>query len=117
MPILQIEERVKDKRLVVISNSQPELTVDDKTDVVLCDASAAHVVINLPLAADVPGKQYVIKKIDSSSNGVAIRSIVQDGNELNGDLFDGFFPLMLAIKNKAYQIVSDGTNYQIIGEF
>ncbi len=116
MAILQIEEPIQDKNLVVITSDELDITLDDKVDVLLCDSSNGHVTVNVPLAADVSGKQYVIKKIDETNNGVAVRSIVQDGNELNGDLFDGFFPLILAIQNKTYRIVSDGTNYQIIGE-
>lgn len=116
MPLLQVEELLQKKTLFVVTNSNPVITLDDKVDVLLCDASGGHMVVNIPLAADVPGKEYIIKKVDGTNNGVAVRSIVQDGNELNGDLFDGFFPLMLAIQNKAYRIVSDGTNYQIIGE-
>ncbi len=113
MAIIQTD-RVSD-RDVITSTSDPEYTIGDE-DVLLVDASQNHVVIDMPLAADLVGVRKTIKRVDSTSNVVGVRTTPVDGNELNSDLFDGYFPLILYRLNQFVTIESDGTSYLILGE-
>lgn len=111
MPLLQVENQIEKKKLFVITNSKSFISVDDEVDVLLCNASGGKMTVNIPPAANIPGKEYVIKKIDGTNNEVWVSSIAK-----NGELFDGVSPLILSTQYKAYRFVSDGTNFQIIGE-
>lgn len=62
-----------DRRRVRTVTVSTTLTMED--DTVLVDATAGPVTITLPLAAAVPFKEYNVKKIDATANGVII-----DGN-------------------------------------
>ncbi|KKM87172.1 hypothetical protein LCGC14_1271600 [marine sediment metagenome] len=51
-----------------------DYTVTLVNDVILCDASIRDITITLPAAADLEGKEYSVKKIDSSENTVTVES-------------------------------------------
>jgi|GEM_PF-1381417 len=74
---------------------------------ILCDASTTAFTVNLPAAAAIKGRIYVIKKTDSSANNITI-----DGN--SSESIDGNATYLLTAKNKYIMIQSDGTNWQII---
>lgn len=48
------------------------LTLDNDSEVVIVDATAGAVTVNLPAAGTVQGKVYTIKKKDSSGNAVTV---------------------------------------------
>lgn len=76
-------------------------------DVILVDASGGAVTITLPAAADRTGKQYDIKKIDSSGNAVTIDG---DGSETIDDSLTN----IIGAQYNSVTIVSDGTEWWII---
>ena len=88
----------------VIATTSTALITDD---LILVNASAGTVTVNLPAASTVPGKVYVIKKIDSSVN---IMTIDPNGSET----IDGLATMVIAIQYEALKIVSDGSVWWII---
>lgn len=76
-------------------------------DVILCDATAAPIIIGLPAVATASGKVLTVKKIDVSANTVTV-----DGNL--GELIDGVATKVLAAQWDAVQVVCDGTAWFII---
>lgn len=76
-------------------------------DLYLCDASSAAFTLTLPAAASNTGKIYRIKKTDSSGNAVTV-----DGNA--SETIDGETTYLVTVQNGFVDIVSDGTNWQII---
>ena len=83
-------------------------TLTALSDVVLVDASAGNVIINLPAAASVRGKQYWVKKVDSGGNSVTI-----DGN--GSETIDGSGTKSTSTQYNGWHIVSNGTNWFILG--
>lgn len=75
--------------------------------VVLCNATGADIVMTLPEASLCLGREYTIKKTDSSEHVV----IVQPYGE---ELIDGDTQFTMADKNETITVVSDGTNFFII---
>jgi hypothetical protein len=73
----------------------------------LCDATGGAFTILLPATAGLTGRQYVIKKIDSSGNSVLI-----DGNA--AETIDGQLTKSLNLLNEAIMIQTDGSNWFII---
>ena len=63
--------------------------------------------INLPAVSAISGREYVIKKIDSSGNAVTI-----DGNA--SETIDGSTTSSLATQNKYARIKCNGTAWYII---
>jgi hypothetical protein len=79
------------------------------TDAILLgDATGGAFAFTLPAASANPGKRYSVKKLDSSGNSVTI-------SPNGGDLIDGSASQILSQPKQALTIVSDGTNWQIIG--
>jgi len=92
---------------VVVETGAYTLTINDS--VVLCDSTAAAFTIALPTAVGITGREYVIKKIDSSANAVTV-----DGNA--AETIDGATTYSLATQWKYVRVVSDGTNWVITGQ-
>lgn len=83
-------------------------TLLKKTDnLVFVDASSGNVVISLAAAASRKGKQYDIKKMDSSEHTVAI-----DGHE--NELVEGEPRIFLTEKGECVTVASDNSNWNII---
>lgn len=82
-------------------------TLDASHGIVLVDATAGAVTINLPAASGLSGRGYVIMKIDSSTNGVTI--------DPNGtELINGSNTKTLLNQFNAVLIVTDGTAWYSI---
>jgi hypothetical protein len=88
---------------VTISSSQ---TAPVDKHLLLVNASGGSVTITLPTAVGRAGKDYVIKKIDISTNTVVI-----DGN--GSETIDGLASIDTAIEGDAVTIESDGANWWI----
>lgn len=73
----------------------------------LCDATTAAFTITLPAASTQNGLAYTIKKIDSSANAVTVAS--------GGGTIDSAATYSLAAQYKYVRVVSNGTNWFIIG--
>lgn len=73
----------------------------------LCDATGGTFTITLPPTAGITGRQYAIKKIDSSGNSVTI-----DGNA--AETIDGVLTKSLNLQNESITIQTDGLNWFIV---
>jgi len=76
--------------------------------VILVDATATNVKINLPAASTHPSKVYWIKKTDSSGHSVTI-----DGND--AETIDGELTIALTLQYQYIMIICDGTEWHILG--
>jgi collagen triple helix repeat protein len=72
------------------------------------DASGGPIIINLPTAVGITGKQYVVKKIDTSGNVVTI-------DPAGLETIDGVTTVGLSTQWDLVVLVSDGSNWMIIG--
>lgn len=72
-----------------------------------CDATTAAFTITLPNANVQTGISYTIKKVDSSANAVTVAS--------SGGTIDGAATYSLAAQYKYVRVVSNGTNWFIVG--
>lgn len=80
------------------------------TDVVLLgDATTAAFTFTLPTAVGKTGRVWYFKKIDSSANAVTV-----DGN--GAETIDGAATYALNAQHDAILIISDGTNWRILGK-
>lgn len=75
--------------------------------VFLCDATAAAVVVNLPSAVGISGRQFTVKKTDASVNTVTI--------DPNGtETVDGAATRALSAQHASVTIVSNGANWFVV---
>lgn len=81
--------------------------LDVSDHVILADATAGDVTVTLPSASGVPGRVYIVKKTDSSGNGVII-----DGQ--GAETIDGAATYTLTQQYEAITIVCDGTEWWIL---
>jgi hypothetical protein len=80
-------------------------TLVDTDHTNLCDCTSNAITINLPAAS--AGQQFVIKKIDSSSNAVTI-----DG--FGSETIDGGLTAVINTQYESVTIISDGSNWFIV---
>jgi hypothetical protein len=74
----------------------------------LVDAALKPLVVALPLARDVAGRGFIVKKIDASPNTVTLAGSGED-------LVEGQKNVVLTTPNQFVELVSDGTSrYWII---
>lgn len=71
------------------------------------DATAADLVVLLPLSAHCPGRKYKIKKIDASGNKVTIAT-------QGGEFIDGASFIDITVQYESYTIISNGAGWDII---
>ncbi len=83
------------------------LTATDS--VILADATTAAFQVTLPTAVGITGRQYTIKKIDSTANIVTV-----DGN--GSQTIDGATTKILASQWAFIVVVSDGANWVIVSQ-
>lgn len=89
---------------VILVNSTPYSAVGTLGEyVLLVDATAGNITINLPTAVGNTAK-FTIKKIDSSANTVTV-----DGNST--ETIDGDLTKVILFQNTAFSIVSDNANW------
>jgi len=74
---------------------------------ILANAAGGAITLNLPPAALVPGRIYVIKRINSGANTVTV-----DAN--GSETIDGALTHVLSPQWNAITIISDGTAWYII---
>lgn len=82
--------------------------IDDETDqTIFADATTGDLDIDLPSAIGIPGQEFSIKKIDSTSHAV---NIVPSGAQT----IDGENPLVLMLQYESVRIKSDGANWWVM---
>lgn len=91
----------------VLTNADSPYTALSTDELLLVNAAAGNVLVNLPSAA-VSGKQYVIKKTDNSTNTVTV-------DPSGSETLDGETTLVLDGTNSLVGITSDGSNWQSTG--
>ncbi|MDD3102528.1 MAG: hypothetical protein PHE59_05285 [Patescibacteria group bacterium] len=90
-------------RAIVTKTSTDTATASD--DIILCDASGGGFVITLPTAVGIAGREYTIKKIDSSANQCGYTTT-------SGQTIDGVaLTYQLGTQWQTRTMVSDGTNW------
>jgi hypothetical protein len=92
---------------VAFTSISTNTTLNDSHCVVSVDATSGNVTVTLPAASGIAGRQYFIKKVDSSANTVVI-----DGNA--SETIDGATTVTISTQWQSYTIVSNGTNWLII---
>lgn len=90
---------------VVAKTATYTATISDHT--ILCNATTGAITINLPAASGIAGREYVIKKTDSSANAITI-----DANA--SETIDGALTYTLSSQNKYVFIQTDGTSWYVI---
>lgn len=85
------------------------VTADGTQYTLLVDATGASRTINLPAAATVPGRIYVIKKVDASVNTVVV-------DPAAAELIDGVATKSLSAQWDSLGIQSDGTSWFIVAD-
>ena len=83
------------------------LTVNDRT--ILCNANTTPFTLTLPDATQNAGREYKIKKIDSTANAVSISA-----NTTLGQMIDNMSTAILNAQYGVLNIQSDGANYWIL---
>lgn len=80
-------------------------TTDDY--LIRCDCTSGALTVNLPAAASNTGRTFIIKKIDATASLVTI-----DGN--GAETIDGAATRTIGTQYNRFQIMSNGTNWDII---
>jgi len=81
------------------------LTINE--NVVICDCAFGPMNIGLPVALLFNGRQFTIKKKDSTANAVTV-------NTQNSEQIDGSLTYTLFSRNETINVVSDGSEWFII---
>jgi hypothetical protein len=92
---------------VAVATKTAAYTVTASDSYIRCDASAGAVTITLPTAAGITGRQYTVKKIDSSLN---VCTIDPDLTET----IDDAATYDLSVQYQYVTLISNGTNWEII---
>lgn len=82
--------------------------VEQHDSVILLDTTSNAVTLTLPPAADTEGRVYIFKAIDITNTATI------DGNA--SETIDGATTYVFTSADEAITIISDGTNWQIIGK-
>ncbi len=89
-----------------LTSSTP-LTSAHYTALVNCTGGA--LTITLPTAVGIQGREYVIKKTDSSANAVTLATT-------SSQTIDGAASLTISAQYSLYRVQSDNANWQVIGK-
>lgn len=82
-------------------------TVTAENDVIICDATAGAITVNLPTASGIAGVEKTIIKTD------AVANVVIDG--YGSETINGSTTKTLTTQYEKVTIISNGTNWLIIG--
>lgn len=91
----------------LIKTVSADYTLGADDHVLLVSAVSGDITITLPDASTVDGRQYHIKKVDSSVNSVTL-----DG--YSGQTIDGDITQIITAQYDSVLIVSDGSNWYIL---
>lgn len=90
-----------------LTSKTANYTATTYDSIILVSASGGSVTITLPTAVGIKGKEFTIKKTDSSANIVTV-----DGN--GSETIDGDTTRDLALQYEAIDIISDNASWWII---
>ncbi len=74
----------------------------------LAMGSVAAFTIQLPTAVGIPGKEYVIKKTDSTINAIMVSAFSGAGQTIDGNAY-----LQLCTQWESISMLSDGANWEV----
>ena len=94
-------------RLINVVTKTTTYTALSTDRYILADVTAGGFTITLPTAASIDGVDYIVKKVDSTTNVVTI-----DAN--GAETIDGGSDLSIAQQYTSYTVVSDGSNWVIV---
>ena len=83
-------------------------TIGQNDSIILANATAGTFAVTLPSAVGVIGRQYSVKKTDSSTNAVTINTSLSQ-------TIDNLSSVSLATASQFLTLVSDGSNWNVIG--
>ena len=89
-----------------VKNTSQNHTVTNQDSVVLCDASTTSLSITLPNPSECTGRTIAIKKVDTSSNPVALIPI--------SGFVDGAATHTIFYPMQSVYVISDGSNYFVL---
>jgi hypothetical protein len=89
---------------VEVITANTTYTSADLEQYIVADATAGSVTVTLPSVATVTGREFAVKKQDSSANSVIVSGTIDGGSSIT-----------LTTQNESVRVVSDGTSYRIIG--
>jgi len=92
---------------VAVTSVSANYTLTDDDFLVLVNASGGARTVTLPTAIGIKGRIYVIKKTDNSANAVTVATT-------SSQTIDGATTYSLASQYKRVEVISDGSNWQII---
>lgn len=104
--IQQAQERLV-RHPIEVASVTADYTALDIDQLIKADATTGNVTVTLPTAAGRTGRRIIVKKTDSTNNLVIIDP---DGSET----IDGSSSISLTQLNASREMMSDGTNWQLI---
>jgi hypothetical protein len=84
-----------------------DYTVQSQDYIIFASAAIANVNITLPSAVGLEGKQYIIKKVDTTRNEVVVLTV-------NSETIDNESSLVIKTPMASLYVVSDNINWWII---
>jgi hypothetical protein len=99
---LQSDSRI---RTVAAKTSAYTMTADDSF--ITCDTSGGAFTVTLPDALNVKGREFDIKKIDSSANAATL-----DGK--GSQTIDGSITAVIQAQYESVTVISDGSTWHVI---
>ena len=107
--VISLEEQVSGGATAVPPTTiTTSVTLDvDSGSVQLADATLGNIVVTLGSAADLEGKQFTIKKTDSSGSSITI-------DPSGSETIDGSLTQVISTQYVSITIVSDGTEWFIL---
>lgn len=85
-------------------------TLDDTHSIVICDNGAVSKMITLPTAVGITGRIYTIKRSEASTADVMIMTS-------SSQMIDGEMDYMLMNAKESVTVVSNGSNWKVMGTF
>jgi hypothetical protein len=93
-----------------ITTVSTDLTLDATHSIIVCNNGAISKTITLPTALGIKGRIYTIKRSDTSTASITIATTALQS-------IDGELNILLTRAKRSVSLISDGTNWKIIGIF
>lgn len=99
--------------LVLNDDNKPVYLLTESQRTILCDATNGDINVVLPTAVGNAGREYIVKKIDSSTHAV-----ITDSDYANRyELIDNLPAVQFSTQYFALHVVSNGTNWNVISRY
>jgi hypothetical protein len=95
-------------QLLSLSTKTSAYNILSSDEIILANASSAAFSVTLPTAVDKNGQTYTIKRMNSGSNDVTLATT-------SSQTIDGLTTYVLSAQYKYIKVVSDGSNWVIVG--